>query len=102
MPVVIRGMGPVASIRPIQANRPKPAPEAVVKKMTEKAGCMSAAQRAVEPAQQRVELGSIERLGSARRIGGHLALGSAPRPRRQVPVHRLVAELGHQLAAFAR
>src|SRR5580765_3398157 len=89
------GKRPSGTPSPISSNSANPAPDAVVKKTIERAGCMlcySPRQQSVDPAQQPVAagfgLGSGQR-GKIEGLGRH-----AVTARRQVFVDRPVAEFG--------
>src|SRR6056297_732510 len=85
--------------RPSQKSRPKPAPESVVKAMTEGAGCMSEPfQRAVEPAEKALGL-----FGNGGEQGGQNIdlVERVARARRQILVDRPGALFGHEIHAAA-
>src|SRR5579863_7271372 len=88
--------------RPISPNSANPAPDAVVKKTIESAGCMvrvsSPRQEPVDPAQQS---NTARRAVRSIFVGGGWAWRHSAASRRQVFVDRPVAELGQEVGAAA-
>src|SRR5690606_31152653 len=88
------GNPPVNAESTTHTSTPYPAPDAVVKKMTDSAGCMSARQHAVEPRRDATTPARGRWVGRGR--FHRVVAPRAPRPRRQVAVDRLVPEFRHQ------